>query len=354
VLFGAGGLGRMIDRKMQSLGVRPVAFADNNPGLWGQSIDGVPVLSPADAAARFGGSAAFVVSVWGVGSRDRMASRVAQLIELGCRVVLPFPALFWKYPELFLPFHVIDRPRNVFGEADAVEAALGLWADEFSRREYVAQIRWRLRGDFDAMADPVSESIYFPAICGLRTDETFVDCGAFDGDTVESFLAATRSSFTRIVAFEPDPANFAKLRWYVNGLERGVSERIVTRQSAVGAESGKVRFAAEGTDGSAVREGGDLEVECVALDEMLRDETPSYIKMDIEGAEIDALAGGRGLIARRAPVLAICAYHRQSDLWRIPLLIRSLNPDYRFYLRPYRMEGWDLVCYAVPRGRAAE
>ncbi len=353
VLFGAGGLGRLIERKLRSLGLRPVAFADNNARLWGQSVEGVPVLSPADAAARFGDSATFVIAVWGVGSKDRMAARVSQLKELGCRVVVLFPALFWKYPELFLPYHVIDQPRKVQREAAAARAAYALWSDEFSRREYVAQLRWRLHGDFDAMADPVQEPIYFPDFCKVRGDETFVDCGAFDGDTVHAFLTATKSSFSRIFAFEPDPSSFRKLQGYVDALGPALARRIVTRQSAVGAAAGTVRFAADGTDGSAVTEGGRLDVECVALDEVLGNEAPSYIKMDIEGAELDALSGTRQLIGGRAPVLAICSYHRQPDLWRIPLLIRSCNPDYRFYLRPHLVEGWDVVCYAVPRERTA-
>jgi FkbM family methyltransferase len=353
VLFGAGGLGRLIERKLRGVGPRPVAFADNNEKLWGQSIEGVPVLSPGDAAARFGDSAAFVVAVWGVGSKDRMAARVGQLKELGCRVVVPFPALFWKYPDLFLPYHVIDQPRKVLQEAAAVQAAYGLWSDEFSRREYVAQIRWRLRGDFDSMADPVEEPIYFPDVCKVRGDETFVDCGAFDGDTVQAFLGATKSSFSRIFAFEPDPSNFARLQRFVDGIDPTLTRRVVTRQNAVGAAAGTVRFAADGTDGSAIRESGDLDVECVALDEVFENEAPSYIKMDVEGAELDALSGSRQLIGGRAPVLAICSYHRQSDLWRIPLLIQSYNSDYRFYLRPHLVEGWDVVCYAVPRERMA-
>ncbi len=351
VLFGAGGLGRRIEKELRQIGIRPVAFADNNPKLWGQSIGDVPVLSPADAGARFGDSAAFVIAVWGVGSRDRMSARVAQLKALGCRVVLPFPALFWKYPERFLPYHVIDRPGKVQLEAAAVEAAYPLWSDDFSRREYLAQLRWRLRGDFDAMANPVTDPIYFPDCSRPGSDETFVDCGAFDGDTIDGFLETTGSRFRRIFAFEPDPANFAKLQQYADALDPALAERVALRQSAVGTAAGMVRFSAMGTDGSAIGEDGDLDVECVALDEVLDNDAPSYIKMDIEGAELDALAGSRRLIAGQSPVLAICSYHRQSDLWRIPLLIHSYNPDYRFYLRPHLVEGWDVVCYAVPRAR---
>ena len=98
---------------------------------------------------------------------------------------------------------------------------------------------------------------------------------------------------------------------------------------------------------------GDTEVECVTLDAALAEVTPTHIKMDIEGAELDALEGAREVIARHAPVLAVCSYHRQADLWRIPALIHSINSSYRFFLRPHRIEGWDLVCYAVPPQRVA-
>src|SRR5205807_1558435 len=72
VLFGAGNMGRTVAGKLRALGTPPMAFADNNPAVWGRSIDGVPVFSPADATARYGRSAAFLITIWGVGSRDRM------------------------------------------------------------------------------------------------------------------------------------------------------------------------------------------------------------------------------------------------------------------------------------------
>ena len=353
VLFGAGNMGRIVARKLRAVDVEPVAFTDNNSRLWGQCVEGIPVLSPADAAARFGSSAAFLISIWAVASRDRTAARRRQLTELGCRTVITFPALFWKFPELFLPYHMVDQPRKVLMEAAAARRAGDLWADDASRREYTAQLRWRLRGDFDSMADPVRQNIYFPSdLFSLTGSEVFVDCGAYDGDTVRSFLQVSGSAFEQIVAFEPDPANYEKLCQTVAGLPADVAGRIATHRKATGAAAGRVSFDALGTDGSAFGQ-GDIEVECVALDNAVQDIAPSFIKMDIEGAELDALAGARAVIARHSPVLAICSYHRQADLWRIPVLIHSINPDYRFFLRPHLIEGWDLVCYAVPPDRTS-
>src|SRR5437763_16704606 len=79
VLPGAANLGRTVARQLCAAGIRPVAFADNNPALWGHAIEDVPVLSPADAAQRYGAAAAFVITIWGVGSSDRMATRERQL-----------------------------------------------------------------------------------------------------------------------------------------------------------------------------------------------------------------------------------------------------------------------------------
>jgi hypothetical protein len=96
---------------------------------------------------------------------------------------------------------------------------------------------------------------------------------------------------------------------------------------------------------------GALEVESVPLDEVCRSVSPTYLKMDTEGSEPDALLGARGILERDAPALAICAYHRQDHLWRVPALISAGSDRYCFFLRPQLLDVWDLVCYAVPRER---
>ena len=96
-------------------------------------------------------------------------------------------------------------------------------------------------------------------------------------------------------------------------------------------------------------------MECASLDETLACERPTYIKMDIEGAEMDALAGAAATLARHAPTLAICSYHVQDHLWRVPGRINELMPDARLLLRTHCVDGFDLVCYAIPReGREAD
>ncbi len=349
VLFGAGRVGRKTLAGLRSVGVEPIAFVDNDARLWNTPVEGVKVFSPEEAARRYGDQATFVISIWRGEATDRMAEREAQLRSLGCRYVVPFPPLFWKHAEAFLPHYAVDLPHLVHQQANDVHRAGRLLSDDASRSEYLSQLRFRLLGEFDALYSPAQHTMYFPLdLCPLTDHEVFVDCGAYDGDSIRSFLDLAKKSFQKIYSFEPDPANFAKLEKEVS--LRPERESITLQRAAVGAHTGTVTFSGDGNEASSVGK-GDMVVECVALDEALSGTQPTYIKIDIEGAELDALNGARGIIQRYFPVLAVCSYHVQDHLWKIPLLIQSINPNYSFFLRPHLVEGWDLVCYAIPKSR---
>jgi FkbM family methyltransferase len=352
VFFGAGGLGRRMLGACRLAGVEPLAFADNQEKLWNAEVDGVRVLSPFEAADRYGSDATFVVTIWGALGHDRMHDRVRQLRDLGCASAVPFLPLAWKHPDRMLPHYGAHLPHRVYDAVDDVTACYWLWADDASRREYVDQIRWRLLGDFDGLPAPTKQPIYFPRdLCAPRSDETFVDCGAFDGDTVRLFLREA-GSFRKIYAFEPDPVNFDRLQASFEELGGAGDDDVHALPYATGARRETLRFNATGSAMSALG-AGDIEVQAVALDDVLCEEAPTFIKMDIEGGEPEALAGAIRIIREHEPVLAISCYHRQEHLWQIPLQIRAISPNYRLFLRPHDLEMWDLVCYAVPVSRLA-
>jgi FkbM family methyltransferase len=352
VLFGAGGLGRKTLAGLRQAGIEPLAFADNNASLWGRQIEGVPVLNPQAAAEQFGGRAAFVVTIWRAGGSHRFEHTRQQFLHLGCSRVVSFAPLFWKYADVFLPYYAIGLPHTLLPQADQIVLAFGLWADEASRREYLAQVRWRLQLDFDGLPSPVAGAQYFPdGLFHLSGDEVFVDCGAYDGDSLRGFVERQPAFKGEYIAIEPDPGNLQSLRQYVSTLPAGWRDRVKILPLAAGARRETVRFAATGLASAGVSATGGLEVESLSLDEILRDVRPTFIKMDIEGAEMDALIGARRSIENALPVLAISVYHQPDHLWRIPLLIQSFSDQYRYFLRPHNEEGWDLVCYAVPASR---
>lgn len=353
VLMGAGGLGRRTLAGLRRHGVEPLAFADN--GRKGTTVDGVSVLSPEEAARQFGRHAVFVVTIWGANRPHRFAHSQAQLRALGCDVVSSFPPLFWKYPDPLLPFYLQDRPSRLLEDRGEVRRAFDLWDDEPSRAEYVAQVRFRLKADFDGLPHPVAHPQYFPGdLYTWSDDEWIVDGGAYDGDSVRTIASLHGDRFAHILAVEPDPDNFLKLQETVAVLPAASRAKIDCRQLALASTSGILHLDATGTAASATSahaSAGAVAVRAEPLDTLVGDARPTMIKLDIEGAELDALAGARATVARDAPVLALCVYHKQDHLWTIPLELQRMRDDYALFLRPHNEEGWDLVCYAVPRSR---
>ena len=163
----------------------------------------------------------------------------------------------------------MDLPHKVILHADEVRNALSLWSDAASQQEYLAQIRWRILMDFDILPSPVSHEIYFPDdLVRIKPDDVFVDCGAYDGDTIRNLLHNHRDSLKNIIAFEPDPANFQKLQQFALSLPINIRKRLSLYQLATGAKKGKVQYDATGTKSSSIGS-GDLEVDCISLDEIL-------------------------------------------------------------------------------------
>lgn len=354
ILFGVGALGRRTLAGLRSIGIEPIAFSDNNSKLWSTTVNGLPVLSPYEAVITYGNSAVFVLTIWNHLLGHPLREITSQLNKFGSVRIISFAYLYWKYNELFLPFFNIDRPCRVLKESSQVMSCYHLWSDEASRREYIAQVRLRLLLDFKGLPDPVSGRQYFPEnLFVLSPHEVFIDCGAFDGDTLRDFLAENGGSFGHYWAFEPDEHNYLQLKNYVSEFESLISSKIDIRQFAVGNSNAIIRFSADGSLQSSVSEDGTVAVRCIRLDDLL-DTPPTFIKMDVEGAEPDVINGAAELILKYSPILAVSVYHQCDHLWKLPLLISTLSDQYNFFLRPHHRDSWDLVCYAIPHNRLVD
>lgn len=352
VLFGAGNLGRKALACLRQDGIEPLAFADNNPSLWGSKVSGINVYSPEEAAEKFGQNSAFVVTIWNSQSGHRFSQTKQKLITLSCKKIMSFVSLTWKYPSAFLPNYFMDLPHKIFENRGNILKTFNLWADQISRITFLTQLKWRLLADFDKLPGRTSQLQYFPEdIFASSKKDVFIDCGAYVGDTVINFLRKTDFSFAHIFAIEPDPFNFQQLQVTIQKLPDRLKENVSLLQKAVGKQESNLRFSTTGTASSKALWDGNSWVNCVTLDNILNNTEPTFIKMDIEGAEVDALLGAQQIISKSKPLLAICVYHEQDHLWRIPILIKSIFDQYQLFLRPHCDDGWELVCYAVPNHR---
>jgi FkbM family methyltransferase len=349
VIFGAGTMGRRALSALQSMCVQPLSFTDNNPALWGKSLDGIPILSPEDAAGLFGRDAVFFIAIRNENHWYRETFN--QLLYLGCAHISSSEPIAWRFPEKFPPFLLYNLPHNLYAHAEEVARAARLWADEESTAEYSAQIQLRAFGDPSGLSAPALEESYIlSGVFQLGSEDVFLDCGAYDGDTIRN-LIDNQIEFDRIEAVEADSQSFARLADFLTTLEPKFSNRIRLHQCAVGARRGTVRFDDTGRVDSKVSDDGRILIDMVPIDVMFAKKHVSMIKMDIEGGEYDALIGAQQVIQRDRPILAICVYHSQEDIWRVPLLIHKLCPEHRMYLKAYRGDGIQTVVYAVPPER---
>jgi FkbM family methyltransferase len=307
------------------------------------------VIRPQDVCSEFGAHAVFAVTIFNpAASFLRISRRLQQ--QTGARVV-SFLSLAWQYPDSFLPHYQFELPQDVLENAGDIRRAFQVFADDESRRQFVGQLRFRLHLDYNALPRS-SAGDYFPAdvLPEFPSGTTFVDCGAFDGDTIKRLLEHQQGRFHKIFAFEPDEQNCRKLRDYVSSLATDVASRIHVYNAGVGSRRTKMKFDPTGNSSASFSAAGNVEVEVVPIQEIVAgdDATTLYIKFDVEGAEWEALKGTEELIRRKAPVLAVSIYHRPDDLWQLPLYLKSLKPRYSLFLRTQGEDGMDVVCYARP------
>jgi len=188
-------------------------------------------------------------------------------------------------------------------------------------------------------------TVYFDSeIIKLSSSEVFIDCGMFTGDTAEVFFKKTNSKYAHYYGFEPDPENIGKAYKNLFG-----KNNITIEAKGIYSIKGTLSFSDGNLSGSAICDDGGISIEVISLDEYFADKphAPTFIKMDIEGAELEALKGAERIIREHKPKLAICAYHKPEDIYTLPEIIKSYRADYVFYLRHYTDVISETVLYAV-------
>lgn len=181
-------------------------------------------------------------------------------------------------------------------------------------------------------------------------DEVFIDGGGYNGDSIEEFVTWTNNKFKKIYSFEPQSDRALELRKKIR--ELGVLDRVDFYELGLWSEETELKFK-NGDDnwsGTILGAEHDSIIKTCAVDNIVdMGEKITFVKMDIEGAEIEALYGAKNHILRDRPRMAICIYHKIDDLWEIPALIHKWLPDYELFIRHYGMRCYGTILYARPR-----
>lgn len=232
---------------------------------------------------------------------------------------------------LLIPDLLADERGRVFDREylecnlKAIERAYSRLSDERSRSVFRDIMEYRATGRLEPLLRSMDEDSESWKLLGIGDDEVFFDGGAYNGDTVRRFLSFA-DSWEGIYAAEPDPRSFRKLSAFAGSLPH---VRLIN--AALDSKPGKIPFTFGRGRGN--RKGGDGMIDAVSIDSVLDGNRVSIIKLDVEGEEENALLGARRSISAFRPHLAVSAYHRIDDLWKLPDLIDSIEPGYQYRLR---------------------
>lgn len=239
---------------------------------------------------------------------------------------------------------------NITDSSDELNQLANLLSDSYSLEVLKMLVKARKKNIYNSsFYNLVTYPQYF--IDELRIDSkkyTLVDVGSYDGDTVNSFISESKLNYHQIYCFEPDPLNLEQLKVFVN---KSDINHVTIIDKGVFDKSGVVHFSNNNFSASKIDNLSSYTVEVITLDDYFGDSiiTNPLLKMDIEGAELNALQGAYGFINKHKPIMAICIYHEPDHLFSIPFYIKEHHSFYDLIIRHHSNDWTETVLYCMPK-----
>jgi len=331
LLFGAGGGCLPAIKMLEQFGVKILAVADNDERKWGNKIGRLSIVSLDEIMKTENNFSIFV-------SAPNNAHIIIPDLQ---KRVSGKKIYFFDDPNRICHEEYKAYLENNDADIQSLYDSLG---DVLSKKTMENMLKAWVSGDFTFFEEIYVENQYFVSdIVTLKQSEVFLDIGAFTGDTIKGFLQASGKNYKKIIAIEPNPECWKEL----DELKTKVRALEVIHRGAY-SRKGKFQFLKKEVGSMSqfiLTESADG-VEVDAVDNFIH-EPVSFIKMDIEGLERDALKGTLKTIKNCRPRLAICVYHKYDDLLEIARFIMGLGLEYEIYLRHHSFYCGETVLYAV-------
>lgn len=333
-IWGTGLAGTMIWESLRKLGIRAQFFLDNDKNKVGTKIQDI-----------------LVQKIEEIPSNSLII--IAANVKYKIHEQLKKHSIEYIYIDpVWLHFYGnVDVIKMIEVNGEQIDIAYNMLKDDLSRRVYSNVLLHRAAHDIELIWEIYDEHQYFANDLVKQAKGCFVDCGAFQGDTLKSFLGQIGSSSYQYYAFEADRDNYEILKNYC---KEHLLENVYPLNLGVWNQKECLYFKSDDVTGDVSgkvmedkKDGNSVKIMADSIDHVLSQENIDFIKMDIEGAEINALNGAKRSIIKSKPVLAISAYHQLEHLWEIPILIKEINKDYQIYFRHHMWNMADTVCYAM-------
>lgn len=319
VLFGSGYCASMVIDLCQISDIKIDAIIDNNKEKWGMTLRGIRITSFEEMLSQ---NNIYPILI-STSHFDEIISQIMISNYKGMIFNLPLDA-YYKNSVYSLDY--VKENSNRF--SDAYNAL----ADDCSKKVFLNVIKHNISLDnryFEEIKDYEISGYFGTDLYKNREDEVIVDAGAFTGDTIQEFFSHEQHLCKKIYAFEPDIVNYNFLKENIRA-----KSMVIPVCAGLGEKCNRLKFIMGGGVSSKIDEEGGEMVEIETLDHFFINDIPTFIKMDIEGAEKAALIGGKTIISKYHPTLAVSAYHRAEDLFSLVELIQNLGRgEYNIYLR---------------------
>lgn len=307
---------------------------------------GIPAFSPLEYRPTNEDKESAVVVIT-IGKSEFHAEIFNCLREMGFKNVILATDIY----EYHLPHESVELTEKGFDyyleNKKEILTGFDLFDDDLSREIYTQFLQTHMqRNPVRISSHPLAEQ-YFPRDIVLdKGCSRYISCGAYNGDTVIR-LNALHGKVEAIACFEPDLRNYGLLVKYLCKAHKDIAGNVVVFPCGVFSRECQLHFESGNDFNGMISEEGESLIQCVAMDHVLPGFCPTYITMDVEGSEIEALHGAEVLIRESRPDLAICVYHSPNHIWNVPLYLKGLQLGYKFYLRNYTSFPSETVLYAT-------
>lgn len=335
VIFGGGQLGSMWIDLWESYNIKPDYIVDNNKDCWGKTLKGIQCISP-DDLLKLNKKTLILLAV-----RDYRPI-YEQLLNMEGLIPEDIIVATIDTKAAMANYTISKGKMNINDFCKGILKVVDICEDEYSAKILYQTVK-RYLYNKDELIDYSGVEYFIPEI-ERSEHEIFVDAGAYDGDTLELFLKVYNKTFNKYYAFELDEANYKNLCNKVAELPDNVREKVIIYNIGLWSEKQEITYDSCKTTTSIGAPGSNKGI-VDKLDNVLREEKVTFIKMDIEGAEMEALKGCVEHICQYKPILAICIYHSIYDLVNIPLMLKEFG--YKIIIRHHAtLTSDEIVCYA--------
>ena len=339
IIFGASYAGAKTKEFLDKFGKNVAYFVDNDMKKKGKIFLGKIIKHPSEIS--FFENKVIIASAWWYEIKKQLEEQYGLLSNVD-----------FIDPQIFVEKMTQKNTKDVFLDLlkinlDKYLQIFDLLEDDVSKLLYYRVLKGRIfyyETLLYSFMPKVDYKQYFHPEVKPENNDIIVDAGAFTGDTIEEIIKQS-INYKKIYAFEPDEQNYAKL---TENTER--YDNIECYKFGLWSKTDRLYFIADGTMGSAVVQNSNKAnqtIDVVSLDEFFKDkEKPTLIKMDIEGAEVEALYGAKEIITKYKPKLQICIYHKPEHLWQIPVLLKDWVKEYKLYMGHHISDFKETVLYA--------